>query len=299
MPPPLNVRVGIMTYEFDQWPKLLERWRWLEDLGVQSLWMGDHLWSRSDPAGGRPRMDPWIALASMASVTTKARLGTLVSSTNYRNPAVVAKQAITLDHLSNGRVDLGIGAGSNPLDEASAGLGPVTTGSRRARFEESARVIAELLSSEVTTQVGPLFKFDQVVSLPRAVQQPRLPLLIAAHSEASLKIAAELGDGWCSFGGGASLGRVATPIPAQVALTLTRQRSELLDSYAQSFGRGTEPKRRLLLGGFTDDRPWDSPESFTDFLSRYAAVGINEFAFPFPTPGLDRATLERVLSPWF
>lgn len=291
-----GLRFGVMTYQFDHWPTLIDRWQWLEQLGFDSLWVGDHLWSKPGTTSVRPRMDTWAALASLAGATSTVRLGPLVVSTAYRNPAVIAKQTITLDHISNGRVDVGVGAGANPLDEASAGLGTLDIDKRKARFGESVSAIRGLLSTEPTTQLGSIFRFDRIASLPRPIQEPHPPLLVAAHADSSLRLAAEYGDGWCSFGGQVSPGRGGSTLSADEALQLTRSRSERLDLYAQAAGRPRGPVRRLLVTGFTDDRLWDSSQALIDFISKYKDIGINEFAFPFPTEEVDRTTLELMFA---
>jgi alkanesulfonate monooxygenase SsuD/methylene tetrahydromethanopterin reductase-like flavin-dependent oxidoreductase (luciferase family) len=274
----------------------VERWTRFERLPIDALWIGDHLWSAtSDGAVQRPRFEAWVALASLASVTTRVRVGTLVSSTAYRNPAVVAKQAITIDHLSGGRLEVGIGAGANPRDARGAGQPDLSVADRASLFAESVRVLVNLLSADRTTYVGRWFRLNDVFTAPRPIQRPRPPLLVAAHADAGLHVAAELGDGWCSYGGRSSPGRAAGPTPSAEALELTRQRIERLSGLAVDAGRDPARIRRLLLAGFTDDRWWDSCNALIDFVSRYREIGVDEFVFQFPAPEVDEATFERIL----
>jgi alkanesulfonate monooxygenase SsuD/methylene tetrahydromethanopterin reductase-like flavin-dependent oxidoreductase (luciferase family) len=291
------LRFGIMTSQFDDWPNLVTRWRRFERLPIDTLWIGDHLWS-GEVGGGvdRPRFDAWVALTSLATVTTRVRVGTLVSSTAYRNPAVTAKQAITVDHISGGRLDIGVGAGANPRDAAASGLPNLSSADRSSLFAESVRVLCRLLVDDRTTDAGRWFTFDDVLTAPRPIQRPRPPLLVAAHADATLRVAAEFGDGWCSYAGRSSPGRGAGPVPSAEAVELTRQRIERLGELAIGAGRDASTMRRVLLAGFTDDRWLDSRDSLIDAVSRYREIGVDEFVFPFPTSGVDQATFERTLA---
>jgi alkanesulfonate monooxygenase SsuD/methylene tetrahydromethanopterin reductase-like flavin-dependent oxidoreductase (luciferase family) len=285
-----------MTYEMAEWRMLVERWNRFERLPIDALWIGDHLWSGT--SGGvvqRPRFDAWIALASLANATARVRVGTLVSSTAYRNPVVLAKQAITVDHLSAGRLEIGVGAGANPRDALASGLLALSATDRAALFAESVHVLDSLLSEDRTTHVGRWFRLDDVFTAPRPLQRPRPPLLIAAHTDAGLRVAAEHGDGWCSFGGWASPGRAAGLVPTAEALSLTCQRLERLSELAVDAGRDPARIRRLLLAGFTTDRWWDSRSSFFDYVAAYREAGVDEFVFPFPVTGVDKADFERIL----
>ena len=92
-------RFGIHTLQTTSWPELRDRWRWLDELGFDSLWLTDHLTRTARP--GDPYFEAWTLLSALAVVTTRPRLGVLVSSNTFRHPSVLAKQAVTLDHISN------------------------------------------------------------------------------------------------------------------------------------------------------------------------------------------------------
>ena len=112
-------KFGLLVRSSEPWSTLVAQWQELEALGFDSLWVADHFVVHSYEA--------WTALAGLASRTTRVRVGTLVTSTAFRNPAFLAKQALTVDHLSNGRLELGLGAGARApqfeLDHSMTGLG--------------------------------------------------------------------------------------------------------------------------------------------------------------------------------
>ena len=291
------LRFGIMTSLFDDWPSVVARWRRFERLPIDALWIGDHLWSGS--SGGiveRPRFDAWVALTSLATVTNRVRVGTLVSSTAYRNPAVTAKQAITVDHISGGRLEIGVGAGANPRDAAASGLPGLSVADRASLFAESVTVLASLLATDRTTHRGRWFQFDDEVTAPRPIQRPRPPLIVAAHADAGLRVAAELGDGWCSYAARSSPGRGTGSVPSAEAVELTRRRIQRLSAMAVEAGRDPAAIRRLMLTGFTDDRWFESRAAMVDAVSKYREVGVDEFVFPFPSSGVDEARFERTLA---
>jgi alkanesulfonate monooxygenase SsuD/methylene tetrahydromethanopterin reductase-like flavin-dependent oxidoreductase (luciferase family) len=231
----------------------------------------------------------------MASVTSTSRIGTLVTSTAYRNPSVIAKQAVTVDHVSGGRLDLGVGAGANPRDAAAAGESRLPGISTAQRFDESVRAISLLMRNDVTTYRGGRLRYDDVIAVPRAVQTPAPPLIVAGHRAGSIRLAAEVGDGWCSYGGTTSLATAPGRVASDVALERTRARIERLDEFAANCHRNGSTIRRIFLAGFTDDEPLASPTAFEDFLGRYRDIGITELAFLYPTNGVPRAQFERLL----
>ncbi len=141
------LRFGLMTHEAAPWPELVERWRGFETAGWDALWAGDHLWSGVDAHGTplKPRFDAWLLAAGIASATSTATVGTLVSAMGMRNPSVLAKQALTLDHMSGGRTVAGIGVGGNPKDLAAAGLDSFPVAERGPRLADYCAVLRPML----------------------------------------------------------------------------------------------------------------------------------------------------------
>src|SRR3954470_16568118 len=137
------MRIGVLLLPTDPWPQTVARAQHLEALGYAHLWTYDHLSWR------RYRDLPWHAalpwLTGLAGVTTRVRLGTMVTSPTFRHPVSLAKEAMTLDHVSGGRVTLGIGAGGSGFDATVLGDEPLTPAERASRFVEWTEVLDRLL----------------------------------------------------------------------------------------------------------------------------------------------------------
>ncbi len=172
-----------------QWKEIAKK---AEDLGYSTLLMADHM--------GRGAA-PLIACMAAASVTTKLRVGTQVLSNEFRNPAILAKEIATLDLLSDGRLELGIGAGWPPAsntgrnDMLQTGLVPGEAGDRVTRLIESVRILkATLASEEPYTMEGKMYHVQGLVTMPRPVQKPHPPILIAGAGPRIIKFAAREAD---------------------------------------------------------------------------------------------------------
>jgi len=297
MPPKLSF--GIMTLQNLPYASLVERWRQLDALGWDSVWLGDHFVDPFSP--DEPWYDGWTLLAALATHTKRIRIGTLVSSITLRNPALLAKEAMTVDHVSQGRLELGIGAAGRPLDHTMTGSDVWGSPERVQRFRESVEIVDRLLRQRVTTYAGRWYRTEEAVMNPGPLQQPRPPLTLAAHGPTTIRIAARYADSWNSLGKlGAS---------ADESLRATRERNQQLDEYCAALGRDPHEIERSLLCGFTPDRPFVSLDAFHEFVGRYRDVGIEEFIFywlgdeghpVFADRGrkgvtiTDRATLERI-----
>jgi len=134
----------------------------------------------------------------MAIHARRVRIGVLVSSNTFRHPAILARQAITLDHMSGGRLDVGLGAGWFVPEHEAFGLDFPAPGERVSRFREAVEVLDRLLRQERTTYAGRYYELRDTVSLPRPIQSPRPPLMLAGHGPRMLRIIAEWGDLWNS-----------------------------------------------------------------------------------------------------
>jgi alkanesulfonate monooxygenase SsuD/methylene tetrahydromethanopterin reductase-like flavin-dependent oxidoreductase (luciferase family) len=274
-----------MTYRADAFDSLVRQWRWAEEVGYEAIYVGDHLWSRVvDGSLVQPRYDTWVMLAALAMSTTRVTIGPYVTSMPYRHPAVVAKQAVTLDHLSGGRLQLGLGSGGNPADLAAAGLDHDPPARRAARFAEYVEVIRGLLEQTTFEFSGDHYRIGMAVRHPAPVQQPRPRLTIAAHTPQTLGVAARHADTWSSYGVLMSATRAGTEMSSAEALQLTRDRIARLEESAFAAGRDPAAIRRSFLVGFTPDMPWASEDAFRDLIDRYSEIGIDEFVLPDPLP---------------
>lgn len=162
-----------------------------EAAGFHSVWLPDHFSMRRADGGVQEQLECWTLLAALAARTRRIMLGTLVLCNGFRHPALLAKQAATLQEISGGRVLLGLGAGWYEPEHRALGL-PFDR--RIGRLEESAAILRELLNTGTSSYRGRWFQLDSAVLFPRPATP--VPLWIAATSPRSLRLAARLADGW-------------------------------------------------------------------------------------------------------
>lgn len=181
------------------WDELLAVWQAGDEIErFVGGWSNDHLYNPLYPEhSDSPRaFDAFALLAGLARETTRVRLGTMVAANLVRHPAVVARMAVTIDHLSSGRFELGLGAGWHEQEHADHGIDLLPVGARVSAFEEACRVIISLLSEEETTLSGEFYRIDGARSEPKPVQD-RIPVVIGASGEQRmLRIVALYADHW-------------------------------------------------------------------------------------------------------
>ena len=265
-----KLRFGVCTDQNLPFETLVERWLYFERVGFDSVWDCDHLNQPSSPEG--PYFEGWTLLAALAARTHRIRIGVLVSSNTFRHPALLAQQAVTLDHVSNGRLELGLGAGWFVPEHERFGITFPDPGERVDRFREAVEIIDSLLRNETTTFDGRYYRLSGAYVRPAPVQRPRPPLTLGAHKTRMLRVCAEYADTWNSFG---TVGEM-------------RERNLILDDHCAAIGRDPGEIRRSFYGwaskmeeqGLPD--PWQSAAAFEDVVGRYAAVGIDEFLIDQP-----------------
>ncbi|MGH4034729.1 LLM class flavin-dependent oxidoreductase [Actinomycetota bacterium Odt1-20B] len=270
------------------------RWQRAEELGFHTAYTYDHLSWRTFRDG------PWFGavptLTAAAAATDHIRLGTLVTSPNFRHPVTLAKDLITLDDVSNGRITLGIGAGGNGFDATSLlreGEEPWTPRERADHFGEFLPLLDRLLSEDVVSYKGKFYSANEVRNIPGCVQRPRLPFAVAATGPRGLKLAARHGQAWVTTGD-PKLFETGTPKESLAAL---RGQIERLGTACEEIGRDVAELDKVLLTGFTPDRdpaPLDSFDAFVDFAGNHAALGFDEIVIHWPLPGTDFAADEKV-----
>src|SRR5213592_3794185 len=180
------------------WEKTVERWQLFERLGYESAWLCDHLVQPSRPEG--PYFEAWSLLAGLAARTNKIRVGILVTSNTFRYPQVVAKMAVTVDHISNGRLEIGLGAGWYEPEHTMFGIEFPETRELVARFHEAVQVVDLMTREDTSSFDGTYYKLKDARSRPASIQKPRPPLLLGAFGPRMLKIVARFGDTWNAFG---------------------------------------------------------------------------------------------------
>jgi len=191
---------------FSFWPAPTQSWtevlalaQHVENKGWDGIWFADHFMPNGKDTG-LPWAESWTTMAALAAVVPRIRIGPLVSGNTYRHPAVLAKMAATVDHISNGRAVLGLGAGWQENEHKAYGIPFHTLGGRMRRFEEACAVIKSLFSQERTTFEGKYYQLDDAPLEPKPVQSP-LPLLVGGGGEkVTLRIAARYADEWNVWG---------------------------------------------------------------------------------------------------
>lgn len=192
------MRISVEILPELPWPTALERWRDAEARGFAAAYTYDHLSWRSLRDG------PWLGavpmLAAVAAQTTRLRLGTLVATPNFRHPALLAKDVMTLDEISGGRFELGLGAGGVGFDADVLGWPALAPMERAARFEEFADVLDVLLREPAASYSGRFFTVVESRTYPGCTQQPRVPFAIAATGPRGFAVAARLAQTWVTVG---------------------------------------------------------------------------------------------------
>lgn len=265
-----GLRFGVVTLQNAPWTTLVERWQYLDELGFDSAWVADHFVNPFFPS--EPFLDGWTLLSALAAHTRRIRLGTMVTNISLHNPAVLTKQALTVDHVSGGRLELGLGSGGAPLDHAMTGAPDWTPPERAARLREFVEILDQLLRNEVTTYQGHYYRVENSELHPAPIQKPRPRLTLAALASKSLRTLAEYADSWNTL---------ADPdMSVQQALETTRRRNEMLDEYCEEVGRDPdEITLSLLAWPFMPETPFDSNDAFHELVGRYREAGMNEFIF--------------------
>jgi alkanesulfonate monooxygenase SsuD/methylene tetrahydromethanopterin reductase-like flavin-dependent oxidoreductase (luciferase family) len=284
------MKFGVIVLQDMPYQELVRLWQQFETLGFDSTWVADHFINYANPEG--LWYDGWTVLTALASVTSKIRIGTLVTSIALRNPAVLARQAMTVDHISNGRLDIGIGAGAPGSIDPSyqmIGIGDWTFNERTARFREQVEILDRLLSNTKSNYEGKYYQIDGAIMSPRPIQKPRPPITIAAHTSHSLRIAAEYADVWVSFGDDFGA-------PVDNVVKKTEKRIKKLERYCDEIGRDTGTLgRSLLIFGEEANTAFTSENNFTDIVERYASLGLTELVLFYPFFAPDQIpTFEKI-----
>ena len=248
------------------WDKTVERWRLFERLGIESAWLCDHLIQPSRPNG--PYFEAWTLLAGLAAVTDTIRIGILVTSNTFRHPQIVAKMAVTVDHISRGRLDIGLGAGWYEPEHSMFGIPFPETKELVARFHEAVQVIALMTREDTSSFDGTYYQLTGARSRPASVQRPGPPLVLGAFGPRMLKIVARYADTWNAFGS-----------PQEM-----RERNQLLDEYCREIGRDPDTLDRSLYYWVpkAGKDPWASKQAFYDVIEQYVEAGINHFILDQP-----------------
>ncbi|CAM5239520.1 LLM class flavin-dependent oxidoreductase [Streptomyces avidinii] len=267
-----------------------DQWLRAEQLGFHTAYTYDHLSWRTFRDG------PWFGavptLTAAATATERMRLGTLVTSPNFRHPVTLAKDLISLDDISGGRITLGIGAGGNGFDATALGQDAWSPRERADRFAEFVPLLDQLLSEASVSHEGTFYSAEEARNIPGCVQRPRLPFAVAANGPRGMRLAARHGQAWVTTGD-PKLFEEGTPEQSREAL---RGQLERLGKTFLEIGRDPESVEKILLTGFTPEANTvlASVDAFVDFAGRHRELGFTELVIHAPIPDSDFASDEAV-----
>ena len=217
-------------------------WRIADEGGFDHVWDFDHLASIGDGGPDRPIYEGWTLQAAIAEATKRVRIGCLVTGNTYRNPALLAKEAVTVDHLSGGRLEFGIGAAWAEIEHEMYGIEGLDH--RVGRLSESLRIIKSLFTEERTNFDGRYYHFKDAIANPKPIQKPYPPFWIGASGPTTLRLVARHADVWNIAGGDPARVKELTPMLEEACGAVGRDPSEIRRSI--QFGWDGKDRRELL-----------------------------------------------------
>ena len=262
------MRIGLDVAQHQlTWAELVERVQFAEQAGFDGAWVFDHF----TPLYGNPRgpcMEAWTLLAGLAAVTSRLRLGVLVTGITYRHPSILATEAITVDQISNGRLEIGLGAAWHQPEHEKLGIPFPPIKERAERLEEGVQVMRLLMTEDGAAFRGRHYQLDASSYHPRPVQKPHPPFWIGAGGEQlMLPIVARQADAWHAFGS------------QQTVVS----KSRLPDQLAEKAGR--DPKTILRSASLSLSQPWDRVRRRASSLRE---AGFGYFVAEWPSEGKGR-----------
>jgi alkanesulfonate monooxygenase SsuD/methylene tetrahydromethanopterin reductase-like flavin-dependent oxidoreductase (luciferase family) len=295
-----DVKLGALCWnQYTSWPDLLEAGRRAERVGYDTLWTWDHLYPIVGNHEG-PILEGWLTLAAWAQATERIRIGLMVGANTFREPALTAKMATTLDHISNGRAILGIGGAWFETEHMAYGLAFGSGFPERLRWlSEALPIMRSMLHGELATASGPRYTTTAVRNDPLPIQA-RLPLLIGGGGEqVTLKLVARYGDA-NNIGGGFENVKRKEAILVQHCETVGRDPAEV----ERTVGIGTviirdsraevERLQKLTFERNGHARPWTdqpvgTPEDVAEALAPFLEIGYHHLIAGFPSPHDDES----------
>lgn len=252
------MRIGIkLSPQHTTIDELRGVWRLADQAGFDSCWNFDHFASIGDDDPSGDVFEGWTLLAAMAEGTERVRIGCMVTGVTYRHPGVLAKMAVTVDHLSGGRLDFGLGAAWAEVEHQMLGLELGSLRERMDRFEEACQIITSLWTRPTTTFKGRHYQLTNALSNPKPVQRPYPPFWIGGSGrKRTLRITAQYADAWNASGG--SVEEVA-------------ELSAVLDQHCADVGRDPKEIKRTVQVRFSGDA-----DELVTKVEGFARIGISE-----------------------
>jgi alkanesulfonate monooxygenase SsuD/methylene tetrahydromethanopterin reductase-like flavin-dependent oxidoreductase (luciferase family) len=301
-----GLKLGALCWnQYTDWPTLLDAGVRADRVGFDSLWTWDHLYPIVGSDRG-PILEGYLTLAGWAQATSRIRLGLMVGANPFRNPALVAKMVTTLDHISNGRMYLGIGSAWFETEHVAFGLDFGESPGERLRWlAEALPVMRGMLHGETPTAAGRYYHMKDVRNDPPPVQA-QLPLLIGGGGEkVTLKLVARYGDA-NNVGGGIDNVRRKEAILRQHCEDIGRDHTEI----ERTVGMGTvvirdsraeaERVQREIFARNGNARLWQNqplgtPEDVAEYMAPYLELGYRHLICGFPAP-YDEESMTRLAS---
>lgn len=269
------MRFGVIILPECRWSESQRIWQRAESLDFDHAWTYDHLAWRS------LRDSPWFAavptLVAASLVTERIRLGTLVASPNFRHPVTFAKELMTLDDVSEGRLTVGIGAGGEGWDATMLGQDAWSRRERADRFTEFVELLDRLLREPAVSHRGRFYSADEARTYPGCVQRPRVPFAIAATGPRGMDLAARYAETWVTTGT-----RASEHLDGASGAALVARQIEHLTEACGRVGRDPNALDRLVVTGAGLDPGLSSVQEFRDTAARYADAGVTDLVVHWP-----------------
>ena len=262
------MRIDIETSQHHlTWDEITSRARLAEEAGFEGVWIFDHFKPLyANPKG--PCFEAWTLLAGIAAVTEKIRMGTLVTGITYRHPSILATEAVTVDHISNGRLEYAIGAAWFDGEHDELGVRFPGTRERIEVLEDAINIYKALTTEEDVTYKGKHYSLDNATYLPRPVQKPYPPLWLGASGEkVMLPLVGRTADAWHTYGNRKDLAR----------------KWDIVSEAATKAGRDPSQIRRST--SISISKPWDEVR---DRAHAYRELGLDILIVSWPTEGRER-----------
>ncbi len=300
-----EVKLGALCWnQYTDWPSLLEAGVRADRLGYSSLWTWDHLYPIVGSDHG-PIFEGWLTISAWAMATQRVRIGLMVGANTFRNPALVAKMATTLDHLSNGRAILGLGAAWFETEHLAFGI-PFGSGfpERLRWLGESLQIVRGMLCGEEPTLDGARYQVRAVRNDPPPVQA-RLPILVGGGGEkVTLRLVAQYAD-MCNVGGGLQMVRQKEAVLRQHCEAVGRDEREIerttgigvvviRDSHAEAQRVFEQLFARNGNAKLWTAQPVGTPEEVAEMLAPYLEIGYRHLVAGFPAP-YDEESMVRLI----
>jgi F420-dependent oxidoreductase-like protein len=274
---------GIKTApQHTRYEDIVRVWREADAIPVfEHAWVFDHFMPLgNDPTG--PCLEGWTLLAALAAQTERLRVGQMVTGNTYRHPAVLANMGATVDIISSGRMDFGIGAGWNELEHTSYGIPLYKPGERIRRLDEACEVIRRLWTETLVTFDGRYYQLKEARCEPKPVQRPHPPFVIGGSGEQlTLRVVAKHADIWNYAGG---------PVDT------FRHKSELLDSYCTEIGRDPTSIQRSTQIRINYADLAETREAARGFIAAGVTHLVLNLTPPYPE-GIVRRVADEVVEP--